>query len=119
MQFNTAWDFTKVGLLIFLTEHGLQDGFIVDGADEAGQYRLVQWIFDGWEVPCGCHLSDPSCQLRRCLFRLPIDDAPELESFPYCELRRVVVTRHEIRNVTEFYGIGCGGDILLRNMVGN
>ena len=45
-------------LLFLLTEHGLQDGFIVDGADEADPHRLVQWILDGWEVACGCHLWD-------------------------------------------------------------
>ena len=78
-------------LLFLLTEHGLQDGFIVDGADEAGPHRLVQWIIDGWEVACGCHLSDPSCQFRRCLSRLPLDGAPELVTFPHRELRRVVV----------------------------
>ena len=78
--------------LLFLTEHGLQDGFIVDGAHEAGPHRLVQWILDGWEVACGCHLSDPSCHIRRRLSRLPLDGAPELVTFPHCELRRVVVT---------------------------
>ena len=81
----------KRQLLFFLTEHGLQDGFIVDGADEAGPHRLVQWILDGWEVACGCHLSDPSCQFRRRLSRLPLDGAPEHVPFPHCELRRVVV----------------------------
>ena len=69
----------------FLTEHGLQDGFIVDGADEAGPHRLVQWILDSWEVACGC-------QFRRRLSRLPLDGAPELVTFPHCELRRVIVT---------------------------
>ena len=37
-------------------------------------------------------MSDPSCQLRRRLSRLPIDGAPELISFPHSDLRRVVVT---------------------------
>ena len=44
-----------------LPSHGTrtdEDGFIVNGADEAGLYRLVQWILDGWEVAY-CHLSDP------------------------------------------------------------
>ena len=93
--FNFRRDFhglRECQLLFLLTEHGLQDGFIVDGADEAGPHRLVQWILDGWEVACGCHLSDPSCQFRRRLSRLPLDGALELVTFPHSELRRVVVT---------------------------
>ena len=70
-----------------------EDDFIVNGADEAGLHRLVQWILDGWEVACSCHVSDPSCPFCRRLSRLPLDGAPELVSFPHSyELRRVVVT---------------------------
>ena len=59
-----------------LPSHGTrtyEDSFIVDGADEAGPHRLVQWILDGWEVACSCYLSDPSCQFCRRLSRLPLD----------------------------------------------
>ena len=76
-----------------LPSHGTrtyEDSFIVYGADEAGPHRLVQRILDGWEVACSCHLSDPSCQFRRRLSRLPLDGAPELVSFPHSELCRVV-----------------------------
>ena len=93
--FNFRCDFhglRECQLFFLLTEHGLQDGFIVDGADEAGLHRLVQWILAGWEVACGCHLSDPSCQFRRHLSRLLLDAAPELVTFPHSELCRVVVT---------------------------
>ena len=80
-------------LHFLLTEHGLQDGFIVDGADEADPHRLVQWILDGWEIcmwlPSVGHYS---CQFSRCLSRLPLDSTPELVPFPHCEPRRVVVT---------------------------
>ena len=79
-------------LIFLLTEHGLQDGFIADSTNEAGPHFLVQWILICWEVACGFHLSDPSCQFRRPLSRLPLDGSPELASFPHCELRRVVVT---------------------------
>ena len=47
--------------------------FFVDGADEAGTHCLVQWILHVWKVACGCHLSDPSCQYRRRLSRLPLE----------------------------------------------
>ena len=100
----------------FFPSHGTrtyEDGFAVDGADEAGPHALGQWILDGWEVACSCHLSGPSCQFRRRLSRLPLDGAPELVTFPHSELRLVVVTLHKISNVTELHGIDCGGDILL------